>query len=871
MAAVAVTADNARIDAAEAITNFASIGAGPGVVLEQDVFYQGNAACSRKGSTSVDGLAYDGTIPVQTHDFTAARRSTWMAKTNVTTPQLLNDQTVPGLFYRIGSSSSDYYQYDVQLIPPGGGIADNYPPLTSFVIMAVDPAVATWRDGSSGTPSLSAIDWIGLATDQTGNSKTENVVIDAVDHGYGLNLVGGDGGDADGVFQDFVDEDEGTSGNRWGYVFTISGIIYAQGKLTIGKTAGQTTTATVFQDSARVVAFPHNLTAQGFNGFDIDLGNATTDVDFTNCTFIGAGENNELHYFDTELDVTGGGTDAIDMHETHEYQTGDAVLYSNEGGSETFGLTNNTVYYLEVTDNDTVQVHTTRLNATNAGTPINLTPSVAGLGERHSFRKQVDTRPELIVTGTDGAFDATGCAFNRFRNMTWTSEVTFTDCTLLEPFDIDINTGTLDSCTVDSAVLAPGEAAVQSTTLANISDCTFIAKSNIHLAGHAIRIKSTGTYAFDGNVFTDWGPEGSSGIGWQFHTQDDVDALNNEIDYTAHGMTTGDPIYYNDQPGNSDSIGLTDGDLYYARAVTADAFSIHLTREAAVQGSNPVGLMDGTSGETQSFYSAYAAIVNDSGGLVTINVTNGAAMSIRNIGASTTTVNVSVTLEINGVTEGTRCSMIGDGGAEDGVELLAAYADSTGTASGTFGGATPQNVIVRARNAGIINAAIRDDGGAFTDYTDEAREQVGADDVSIFTASAQVNDAFYFGGIDEFEEILANVSSAGSGYTAAWEYWNGAWVSLTVDSDGTNDFTTSGWNTVEFSAPSDWATTTINSQGPFYYVRLRITAIGTNAASAEYLTLNKTTKYLPFNSTGTIQSGSGLTVTAVWIEDVNNP
>lgn len=270
-----------------------------------------------------------------------------------------------------------------------------------------------------------------------------------------------------------------------------------------------------------------------------------------------------------------------------------------------------------------------------------------------------------------------------------------------------------------------------------------------------------------------------------------------------------------------------------------------------------------------------AAVYNNTAGAVTINVTdNGGSITYRNGTSASTTVNISVDLEINGLTEGSYGVMIGSGGAEDGNTLLSGYADSTGTIAGTFSGTTPQNVSVKARNAGIINAAIQDDGGVFTDYSEEARDTTGgvgsANDVPLLPATPAVSDAFYFGGLAEFGKLTMDISTAGATYVGTWEYWNGAWTALTV-TDDTSSFQTAGWNDVTFTPPSDWSTTTINSQGPFYYVRFRVTTGGGTQPFAETISLNDTVKYLPFNSTGTIATGTGLTSTAVWLEDTNNP
>jgi hypothetical protein len=62
----------------------------------------------------------------------------------------------------------------------------------------------------------------------------------------------------------------------------------------------------------------------------------------------------------------------------------------------------------------------------------------------------------------------------------------------------------------------------------------------------------------------------------------------------------------------------------------------------------------------------------------------------------------------------------------------------------------------------------------------------------------------------------------------AWEYWNGAWVALTVQDNtaGGNDFThafsRTGVNSVHWNHPSDWVTTAINGVTA-YWVRARYT------------------------------------------------
>jgi len=129
-----------------------------------------------------------------------------------------------------------------------------------------------------------------------------------------------------------------------------------------------------------------------------------------------------------------------------------------------------------------------------------------------------------------------------------------------------------------------------------------------------------------------------------------------------------------------------------------------------------------------------------------------------------------------------------------------------------------------------IAAAIAEDGGVFTDETTAANE-VTANDMTLFPAVPVAGtDRYNFGFKEKVSSLKVNVGTVGTGtYTVTYEYWNGsAFVALTV-TDNTTDFKTVGANTVTFTPPADWATTTINGQGPFFYIRAEIQA-GTTTA-----------------------------------------
>jgi hypothetical protein len=141
-----------------------------------------------------------------------------------------------------------------------------------------------------------------------------------------------------------------------------------------------------------------------------------------------------------------------------------------------------------------------------------------------------------------------------------------------------------------------------------------------------------------------------------------------------------------------------------------------------------------------------------------------------------------------------------------------------------------------------------------------------------------VNDAYYFAADEPFTRgpngnvrLKLQVTTAhGAGNpTIVWEYWNGAtWGSLTfTNSDPNSNFTATGTFVYEWNDPGNWATTTVNGLGPFYYIRARVSVAGTstNGARARKVTMD-TTRYLPFVQNNQITS-AGLTVLAAWNED----
>lgn len=74
-----------------------------------------------------------------------------------------------------------------------------------------------------------------------------------------------------------------------------------------------------------------------------------------------------------------------------------------------------------------------------------------------------------------------------------------------------------------------------------------------------------------------------------------ADFTNDEIDITSHGRATADGPFVVSTTTTLPA-GLVAGTLYWVNAVTANALSLHLTREEAAKGINAVDMTDAGTG-----------------------------------------------------------------------------------------------------------------------------------------------------------------------------------------------------------------------------------------------------------------------------------
>lgn len=140
-------------------------------------------------------------------------------------------------------------------------------------------------------------------------------------------------------------------------------------------------------------------------------------------------------------------------------------------------------------------------------------------------------------------------------------------------------------------------------------------------------------------------------------------------------------------------------------------------------------------------------------------------------------------------------------------------AGSDGVLVGSMTAADPSAGLLKslAMTDGLCYA---DDGGAYTNLATEFNEAT-ADDVPVLPATPANDDAIYFGHASKtFARVDLNLTTDGDGtWTITYQYWDGdSWEDLSDVVDGTSGFVAggTGWMTISFTEPEDWARCTVD-------------------------------------------------------------
>lgn len=685
-----VSAEVTLLDDAEATTDWVQVGSGPGLGSESDFVYQNTKSVSIKGSTAAKGVALSDSST--TNISGTGTYQTVLLKVIVTSPGLLELITsgTPPAMVRIGSSSSAYYQYLI-------AGSDTWPLTTSWQLLAIDPNVAAHRERTSGSPSLTTASYYAWVCDQTGTSRAENIAMDAVYVGAGMTLTG-----TAGTWQDFITKDQGTAANRYGMVTTIQGAILVVGNMIIGNS-----TATTFSDSDKTIIFPVGRYNAGFTKISCGLSNASTVISFLRNSFIGNSRAQRAGFESSSAGINGS-TEVITTQNAHGFETGDIATYSKQGGSASTGGVSGDLYGITKLSSTTLAIHhgdsnglfleaygdTSRVNLTAAG------------NERHTLTRAVDMRPQFVASGTSGTLSLSNCNFQNFAVITLTSSCSQTSGAVTGSEGITQGGATLTGIVFTTATTEPGEALIAASDPAAISDCDFTSETYEAYVkgGHAIRVTTSGTYSFSGNTFTGYGPARRT-----FDTTANVNGSTEIITCdAAHGYSSGDAVYYSDE-GGAVSVGLTDGNLYYVNAQSTTTLSFHLLPDDAIDDLNKVNLTASGS-ETHAIYSANAAIWNDSGGTVTLNIQGGGdTPTVRNTSGLSTVVNNTVTVQVTtldatskAAIQDARILLEADTGGDlaEGTDILTGVTDSSGLLQDTgFNYTNPQPVRGWARKS----------------------------------------------------------------------------------------------------------------------------------------------------------------------------
>lgn len=122
--------------------------------------------------------------------------------------------------------------------------------------------------------------------------------------------------------------------------------------------------------------------------------------------------------------------------------------------------------------------------------------------------------------------------------------------------------------------------------------------------------------------------------------------------------------------------------------------------------------------------------------------------------------------------------------------------------------------------------AVYHDDSPLTDTDETAQANSAAvNDMHLLPSPGAVGDGYYFGLNNPFDRVAINLGTAGAGtWTITWKYYNGiTWMAITIKTDETAHFRTTGIKGCHWVRPGDWVATTIAGMN-LYWVKAEITA-----------------------------------------------
>ena len=262
-------------------------------------------------------------------------------------------------------------------------------------------------------------------------------------------------------------------------------------------------------------------------------------------------------------------------------------------------------------------------------------------------------------------------------------------------------------------------------------------------------------------------------------------------------------------------------DLFSFAALPGSTSSTNLTVTVTGATTIPLGYTVSTVGSSSNpaiQFQSTSSVSATAAGTVSVPVVSVNVGSNTNVAAGTITNIITPVPNVVSVTNANAAT-----GGTDPETLSAQLARFQSYLKYLTGGTSVALAYAASQVSGVIlSAAVGPDyltitqsnGSVYTDLSTALNAPKGSP-VAPFATSPDVGDSLYIGGDGTFDAFYIDVSTAGSGLSATWQYYNGSsWVALTTTLDQTSNGQTSGL--VTFSTPSDWAATAINNSTAFY-------------------------------------------------------
>lgn len=224
-----VSFNGIRITEAESTNGWTAVG-GPDQTLETDFVKQGTYSIAKQVS-GAGGLEWNIFDVTTSTDFSvgldfgaggAQEGQVIFIWGYCTTPTLIDTKENGGLRVYLGISSANCNVYYVDG-------SNTYP--SGWVKYVIDPTKPPSAIAGTGGTS-SNVQYIGMGALTTGSVKANNLAIDAIEVGYGMQVTGS----ATDGWQDILDYDA-VSTNQYGIFRESSGVVFGRGQLQVGTSA----------------------------------------------------------------------------------------------------------------------------------------------------------------------------------------------------------------------------------------------------------------------------------------------------------------------------------------------------------------------------------------------------------------------------------------------------------------------------------------------------------------------------------------------------------------------------------------------------------------------------------------------------------